>query len=107
MRTDVGALASLVRAHGFKNTRRALVFLASVAVFMHKTGDEPTIEALSAYWNQSERTTYRELGAWRIVSGDRPIEEAGQRVIEAYRSELLSQERPDVLALDVAQFVAG
>lgn len=107
MRTDVGALSKLVRAYGLKSTRRGLVFLASVAVFMHKTGEEPTVEALTEYWKQSERTTYRELAAFRKISGGQDHAVVARRVLDVYEAELLLRERPEVLALDVAQFVTG
>lgn len=105
MRTDVGALSRLVRAYGLKNTRRGLIFLATVAVFMHKTGQEPTVEALTAYWKQSERTTYRELAAFRKISEGQDHAVVARRVLDAYKTELLLRENPEVLALDVAQFV--
>ena len=108
MRPEFGALAQLVLKHGFLKTQRGLIFLASVAVFMHKNPEvEPTIEALAEWWKQSERTTYRELAAWRAVSGGADHVEAARAVIASYDAAVLDEANVQALALDSASLIAA
>lgn len=78
----------MIRRHGFTPTRRALTCLVSAAVVVGKTGEVPTVHSVMDFWNQSERTTYREFAAWRTVTGDGDLYAAARAVVEAYRGEL-------------------
>lgn len=102
---DFGPLGEMIKRHGFFASRRALVFLASSAIFVHETDEEPTIEALSEFWGQSERTTYRELASWRKVTGGAEVEEAAREVVAVYRAELLRRENVDALAFEMGRFI--
>ena len=54
-----------IQRAGLKKAMRAMTFATAWAVVEKDLGEEPSVEAYSAWWKQSSRTTYRELAAWR------------------------------------------
>lgn len=100
-----GALGNMIRRYGFFDSQRVLTHLACAAIFVHQTGEEPTVPAMASFWGESERTTYRARASWVKVTGGADVAVAARKVLAAYDAELLSRESVTALTFEVAGFV--
>lgn len=55
---------------GVLKAGRVVAFAVCWHYAEEKVGREPSIEEYSVHWNQSARTTYRELALWREALGE-------------------------------------
>lgn len=100
-----GAFGQLIQRHGFMTTQRGLSCLATAAIFVRMTGEEPTALKLMEYWNLSRRSAFRETAAWRTISGGADLGEVARQVVAAYVAEDLASASPGALAFDLIGFV--
>ncbi len=107
LKESYGAFGVLMKKHGFNVTKRGLVWLAMVAIFIRETGEEPTVPKVMEHWKMAERTAYRESAAWRKLSGGADVGEVARSVIAAYSASLLAEASPGVLAFELGSFVPG
>ena len=86
----------LAKRVGFWNGARVLVFIVAWGMMTDAVGRPESIEAYSRYWGQSDRTSYRELAAFRKAL---PGEVDPARIWELVRAEVPTdaEEGPAVL----------
>lgn len=60
----------MIARGGLKKALRAMSFAVAWLIVQEELGREPTQAEYSDWWNQSERTTYREMAAWRDCLGE-------------------------------------
>lgn len=54
-----------LRNAGFLKTQTALLWAMQWAVTRESIGSDPSVEEVAAWWNQNERTAYRQQAAFR------------------------------------------
>jgi hypothetical protein len=68
-------LMHLYRENGFREGTRAAEFIVSWGIYSEKlpSGEVPTMDGFSAFWRESQATSYRGLRAFRGAFPDDPF----------------------------------